>query len=58
MNPEKIYPRTNDHDTVYLKSVVNDPNILVGDFTLSMTHGGLRRTMYCTTRSIRGRFYG
>lgn len=34
MNPEKIYPRTNDHETVYLKSVVNDPNILVGDFTI------------------------
>lgn len=34
MNPEKIYPRTNDLETVYLKSVVNNPNILVGDFTM------------------------
>lgn len=34
MNSEKIYPRTNDHETVYLKSVVKDPNILVGDFTM------------------------
>ncbi len=34
MNPEKIYPRTNDHETVYLKSVVKNSNILVGDFTM------------------------
>ena len=34
MNAEKMYPRTNDHETVYLKSVVNHPNIMVGDFTM------------------------
>lgn len=34
MNPEKIYPRTNDHDTIYLKNVIKNPNILVGDFTM------------------------
>lgn len=34
MNPEKVYPRSNDHETVYLKSVVRGPNIVVGDFTL------------------------
>ena len=34
MNLEKIYPRTNDHETVYLKNVVKDPNIIVGDFTM------------------------
>ena len=34
MNPKKIYPRANDHETVYLKSVVKSPNILVGDFTM------------------------
>ncbi len=27
-----IYPRR-DHETVYLKSVITDPNILVGDYT-------------------------
>ena len=27
-----IYPR-NDHETVYLKSVISNPNILVGDYT-------------------------
>ena len=34
MNPEKIYPRTNDRETVYLKSVVKNPGIPVGDFTI------------------------
>ncbi len=34
MNPEKIYPRTNDHETVFLKSVVKNCNIIVGDFTM------------------------
>ena len=34
MQPEKIYPRTGDQETVYLKSVVTDPNIIVGDFTM------------------------
>ncbi|MEA4863577.1 MAG: CatB-related O-acetyltransferase [Victivallaceae bacterium] len=34
MNPDKIYPRTGDTATVYLKNVVNDPNIQIGDFTM------------------------
>ena len=34
MNPSKIYPRTNDKTTVYLKSVVDNPNISVGSFTI------------------------
>ena len=34
MNPECIYPRTDDHDTVYLKNVINNPNICIGDFTI------------------------
>lgn len=34
MRPEKIYPRTEDLETVYLKSVITDPNITVGDFTM------------------------
>lgn len=34
MNPKCIYPRTDDHDTVYLKNVINNPNICVGDFTI------------------------
>ncbi len=34
MDPEKLYPRTNDHETVYLKTVAEDPNIIVGDFTI------------------------
>lgn len=31
---QKIYPRTNDFETVYLKSVITDPNIDVGDYTM------------------------
>lgn len=33
--PEKqVYPRTGDRQTVYLKNVVTDPNITVGDYTM------------------------
>ena len=36
MIPEKkIYPRSNDTQTVYLKNVVTDPNIEVGDYIAS-----------------------
>jgi virginiamycin A acetyltransferase len=31
---KKIYPRTNDSQTVYLKSVITNPNIIVGDYTM------------------------
>lgn len=34
ISEKKIYPRTGDKETVYLKSVVTDPNIIVGDFTM------------------------
>lgn len=34
MNAEKIYPRTGDRETVYLKNVISDPGITVGDFTI------------------------
>jgi len=30
----KIYPRTNDIETVYLKGVITNPNIVVGDYTM------------------------
>lgn len=29
-----IYPRTGDKQTVYLKNVIKNPNILVGDYTM------------------------
>ena len=29
-----IYPRINDKQTVYLKSVVGDPNIIIGDYSM------------------------
>ena len=31
---DKIYPRTGDGETVYLKNVVSDPNIEIGDYTM------------------------
>lgn len=35
MIPEnKIYPRSNDKQTVYLKSVITDPNIEIGSYTI------------------------
>ena len=34
MNRQKIYPRPNDRETVYLKNVVTDPGIIVGDYTM------------------------
>lgn len=33
-NTEKVYPRTKDFTTVYLKNVITNPNIIVGDFTM------------------------
>ena len=33
-NPNIIYPRTGDTQTVYLKSVITKPTIEVGDFTI------------------------
>lgn len=32
--PQSIYPRTNDKETVYLKNVITNPNITVGDYTM------------------------
>ena len=34
MDANKIYPRLYDRETVYLKNVVTDPAISVGDFTM------------------------
>jgi virginiamycin A acetyltransferase len=31
---DRIYPRTNDPTTVYLKNVVKDPGVVVGDYTM------------------------
>jgi virginiamycin A acetyltransferase len=30
----KVYPRSNDTQTIYLKNVVNHPNIRIGDYTI------------------------
>lgn len=34
MNKLKTYPRSKDRETVYLKNVVTDPSIIVGDYTI------------------------
>ena len=34
MYRQKIYPRPNDRETVYLKNIVTDPGIIVGDYTM------------------------
>ena len=31
---QKIYPRSKDKETVYLKSVISNPNIIIGDYTM------------------------
>jgi virginiamycin A acetyltransferase len=33
-DPSKIYPRTGNSETVYLKNVITGPNIAVGDYTI------------------------
>lgn len=33
-NSRKIYPRSGDKETVYLKPVISNPNISVGEFTM------------------------
>lgn len=34
ISEKSIYPRTGDNQTVYLKNVIKDPNIEVGDYTM------------------------
>ncbi|WP_278452307.1 CatB-related O-acetyltransferase [Thomasclavelia spiroformis] len=34
MQPNKIYPRNKDKETIYLKNVVKNPSIIVGDYTI------------------------
>lgn len=31
---KRIYPRTGDQETIYLKKVITDPNISVGEYTM------------------------
>ena len=32
--PDKMYPRTGDRQTIYLKNAITNPNIQVGDYTV------------------------
>ena len=34
ISEKKIYPRTGDKETVYLKSIVTDPAIIIDEFTI------------------------
>ena len=34
ISEKKIYPRTGDKETVYLKSVVTNPSIIIDEFTM------------------------
>ena len=56
--PQKIYPRSRDRETVYLKGVVSNPNIIIGDYTMYNDFARepriLKRTMfYINIQSIR-----
>nr|WP_330406891.1 hypothetical protein [Clostridioides difficile] len=49
-NSNKVYPRSNDYQTVYLKNVITRENIEVGDYTIYNDFYNdprdLRKTMY------------
>lgn len=32
--PNKLYPRTGDTQTIYLKNAITNPNIKIGDYTM------------------------
>lgn len=34
MSEKTIFPRTGDKETIYLKNVITNPNIIVGDYTM------------------------
>lgn len=34
ISEKKIYPRTGDNQTIYLKNVITNPNIIVGEYTM------------------------
>ena len=34
ISEKKVYPRTGDNQTIYLKNVITDPNIKIGDYTM------------------------
>ena len=33
LNPDRIFPREQDHSICYLKNIIANPNISVGDYT-------------------------
>ena len=49
-----LFPRTGDTQTIYLKPAITDPNIQVGDYTMSTTHGTSSGTTCSTTTPSTG----
>ncbi len=53
ISEKTIYPRTGDTQTVYLKNVIIDANIEVGDYTMYNDFVNnprdFQKTMYCIT---------
>ena len=51
ISENKIYPRTGDTQTVYLKNVITESGIEIGDYTMYNDFVNdprdLRRTMFC-----------
>ena len=49
---KKIYPHSKDKDTIYLKSIISNPNIIVGDYIMYNDFirepTDFEKTMYCT----------
>lgn len=37
ISENKIYPRTGDTETVYLKNIITNSNIEIGDYTISLS---------------------
>lgn len=49
---KKIYPRSEDKETVYLKNTISNPNIIIGYYTMYNDFvrepTDFEKTMYCT----------
>lgn len=60
MNPENIYPRTNDHGTVYLKNIIeklpqSERRLLILRFVLELNDREIGRKMHCSRSAIQRR---
>lgn len=46
---KQIYPRTGDKKTIYLKNVITDPSIIVGDYSILYHSRGHSRKIHPQT---------